>query len=829
MKLESNDLARLRSQSARGELVLFTGAGFSTGAYDHSGASIPSSGDLKRELWQLCYPGEAFDAASSLGDLYAASLRKTKSGLLSMIGQRLTVNPDSLPEYYHTLFNFPWCRCYTLNVDDLEAAVARRFKLERSLVTISATESVTANLPGALFATGLEVVHLNGMVPGPPENLTFSDSQYAERIANQEPWYSRCVVDVTSRPVIFIGTVLNESLLWHHMYLRKRRENLGRDLRPTSLLITPDLPLPRRDILRDLRIDWVSGTAEEFANDVLKDLQYEAKRGFAFIGQQAGTQSSGEIPLVSKLASERPHQQTEYLLGDEPHWSDIMSGRAVERSNDHDLFLIAEEILEGKRRSTALAITGTAGSGKSSTLMSLALSLSGSGVPVLWVDKDSPATPYKIRSRVRTEKDKLVLAIDDADLFGRELVGLLRDVVPDSEKFLFVFATRSNKLDEVTSTIKPGTGLQVLEHVVPPLTDSDIDGLIGVLEKYNRLGVLTGASMADRRKAFRDQAGRQLLVAMIQATSGENFERKVQDEYVELERSQKYPYALVAVATSLRNWLSKDEILLAQGDSADEVLLALERLTARHLILATRSVSEYRCRHRVIADLVFDKLKELGELNEVLVGLAWALATKVGPAVERYTRAPKFLARVINHDFLLRTIGAMPSRDIYSRLEGVLSWDYHYWLQRGSLEVEAGDIRKAENFLGAARSLGSGDFRVDTAYAYMLMRKAWEAPSDLHSKEYFDEGIKGLEYVIEHSGKVSEYPYHVLGSQGLAWVHRCQWNRDDKRELLQRLAQAVDEGCRYHEKAQNLIQLREDLRKEILLTFVSSSSSGASS
>lgn len=328
--------------------------------------------------------------------------------------------------------------------------------------------------------------------------------------------------------------------------------------------------------------------------------------------------------------------------------------------------------------------------------------------------------------------------------------------------------------------------------------------------------------MAERRKAFREQAGRQLLVAMIQATSGENFERKAQDEYVELDRSQKYPYALVAVATSLRNWLSKDEILLAQGDSADEVLVALERLTARHLILTSRSPFEYRCRHRVIADLVFDKLLELGELNEVLVGLAWALATKVGPGVERNSRASRFLARVINHDFLLRTISPMPARDIYTRLEGVLAWDYHYWLQRGSLEVEAGDIRKAENFLGAARSLGSGDFRVDTAYGYMLMRKAWEAPSDLHAEDYFKEGLKELEFVIGQSGKFSEYPYHVLGSQGLAWIHRCSWSREMKRQLLQKLLEAVEEGRRHHEKAENLITLRDDLKKEILLTTVAS-------
>jgi hypothetical protein len=57
--------------------------------------------------------------------------------------------------------------------------------------------------------------------------------------------------------------------------------------------------------------------------------------------------------------------------------------------------------------------------------------------------------------------------------------------------------------------------------------------------------------------------------------------------------------------------------------------------------------------------------------------------------------------RTRRSDFLLRTIGVMSARDFYTRLEALLSSDYHYWLQRGSLEVEVGDVRKAENFLGA--------------------------------------------------------------------------------------------------------------------------------
>ncbi|MEQ1885178.1 MAG: SIR2 family protein [Bryobacteraceae bacterium] len=805
-------------------MILFTGAGFSVDAKDGSGRSIPSSGELKREIWTLCYPDQPFDESSSLGDLFAAALRKRRADLVQLLQSRMTVNPDSLPDYYRLYYDFPWFRCYTLNVDDLESALTRRFSLQRPLVTLSATGGGSAESAGSGFShRGLEVVHLNGIVPGPPESLTFSEGQYAERIGNQEPWYSRCVVDICSRPVIFIGTGLNESLLWQHMQLRKRRENLGRDLRPTSLLVTMDLPLPRQDVLRDLRIDWVRGTAEEFANEVLLHLKVEAKRGFAYIGQYPDARSAGFIPLVSTLASEHPNLQTEYLLGGEPQWSDILSGRAIERSHDEAVSTAADDILNGRVESTALALTGTAGCGKSTALMSLALKLSGQGIPVLWVDKESEVSPLTMRNRVRGAKERLVLAIDDADLYGRELVGLLRDLVPGSKEFLFVFATRSSKLDEISSRLAATGDVKVIEEVVPPLTDPDIDGLIAVLAKNNRLGVLTGASMSDRQKAFKEQAGRQLLVAMIQATSGENFEKKVLEEYEELDASQRYPYALISVATSLRYSLAKDEVLLALGDSANEALMALDRLTARHLIVPVPSRNEFRCRHRVIADLVFDKLLQLGDLGSVLEGLAWALASKVDANRDRRSRTPQFLARVINHEFLLRTIGVENARDLYTKLETMLSWDYHYWLQRGCLEVEKGDIRRSENFLGAARSLGSGDHRVETAYAYMLMRKAWESPHDLYAQEFLDTGIATLEDIIESNGKFSEYPFHVLGSQTLAWIHRSDWSRNQKFVMLDRVGKLVDQGLKFHPKSKNLLTLRDDIKRESLLTAVNHS------
>ena len=96
----------------------------------------------------MCYPDEAYDDSSSLADLYAAALRRSKSELTALVHARLTIDPDSLPKYYQTIFSFPRLRCYTLNVDDLESAVFRRFKFERNIISISAREREGNRLPG---------------------------------------------------------------------------------------------------------------------------------------------------------------------------------------------------------------------------------------------------------------------------------------------------------------------------------------------------------------------------------------------------------------------------------------------------------------------------------------------------------------------------------------------------------------------------------------------------------------------------------------------------------------------------------------------------------
>lgn len=812
-------IKRVQGQMSRGQLVLFTGAGFSQGALDRSGKPVPGSTELRDLMFEIAFPGEALETDTSLGEAYAVALRRNRNKVRTLLETRLSVGPDTLPSHFGVYFNLPWYRVYTLNVDDLESAVSRQFSMRRPLVSISATSygGAAGDRPGT---SRLEVVHLNGVVSQEPELVTFSELQYGERGAGPDTWYTRCVADLRTRPVIFVGTLLRESTLWQHVEIRRRHPR-GDILPPGSLLVTPALTRARAEMLSTLNIDWLQGTAESFASDVIRKLADAPAKGFIFLETYDVDYGRAGISLVSELAKEHPRLDTEYLMGDEPQWADVLSGRAASRTSDAGLLEVARDILGQRRGRSALGVVGTAGTGKSTALMKLALQLTAEDVPVLWVDRDSRATPAVMRRRIAEFDGRVALLIDDADLYGANLVALIRDLVPTNPHLLFAIGVRANRLDPVSEPLARTGDVSLVEFVVPPLTDDDINNLITTLDRFNRLGILKGASATARYNAFADRCGRQLLVAMFEATTGERFEEKAGSEFDELEGVHKFVYSLLCIASSQRHYLTRDEVFLGCADVPGDPMEALQRLAARHVIVTVPPANHYRARHRMIADVVFDRMQQQQQLLHPLKNLVVAIASKFEVhSSARSDRLVRLLSRLTSHGFLLGLIRVGEAREIYEAVESLLADDYHFWLQRGSLEVESGDLRLAEHFLNQARSLSGGDYRVDTEYGYLLMRKAVESPADLDAEKWVNDGTQLLEGVIAARGARDYYPYHILGSQGVAWTSRTARSPDEQRRMLSYYLNVVEQGLRKHPFERTLQQLRDDIKHRLLSTAV---------
>lgn len=800
---------RLASQVAQGRLILFTGAGFSMDAASTDGRQLPGVAELTTELWEVAFPGEEYDE-SSLQDVYEAALMQRRNDTVSLVRERLSVDPNTLPDHYRQWLSLPWHAIYTLNVDDLAEAADRAFDLPRPLVPVSALTD-TLRLPDG----GLPVIHLNGRLADLPE-VTFTGRQYAERLAAADLWYANLARELASHPVLYVGTSLDEPPLWQYVEARGARQSGGRELRPGSYLITKSLQRARTIALRQYNIDWVEGTARSVADEVLASLDTAAADGLRVLSRSAAREQQAFEGLPS-IQDDSVGDEREFLLGREPRWSDVTSGFAVERDFDRSLLDVVDR--EAPR---LLVVTGTAGSGKSTSVMRLALVLSGRGKNVVRLNHDADLRAYRIRRAIETAGADVVV-LDDIDRLGDRAPAVLEDVLDGANGTMVVAALRSSKYEGLAVGRLVTSREDAREAVAPPLEDGDIDALLDVLDRANRLGALKGQQRTAQRGVLAGKCGRQLLVAMIEATSGQRFDAKIDSECRELSPESQLVYAVVALATNFRIGLSDADVLAAVGGDPGARMRVLDGLVRTHLLVRPAR-GGLSLRHRMVAERTVEYFRAERLVAEPLRGLVFAMAAAARPGQLRDSPQGRAVIRLINHklliEFLQRPDGeaadVVAIRSVYDEIESVLGHDHHFLLQRGSFETEEGNLDLAKNFVEQARALAPADPFVRTQWAYMTLKKASRRPEDPSARDQVDLAFGELDEAIAQRARNDPYPFHIYGSQGLAWANRAPLGDDERKLLLQTLRRVVAEGVDLHPGRRDLRQLAKDLEAEYL-------------
>jgi hypothetical protein len=297
---------------------------------------------------------------------------------------------------------------------------------------------------------------------------------------------------------------------------RTKGERGSNELRPGSYLVTPHLPAARRAILDDLNIDWVQMDQETFANEILAPLTQERDRGLSALDARRNDKTSSKaLASLADLRTEPQNDLPDFLLGREPTWADLTDGFAVVREFENGLK--SEIDLAAPR---VVAITGTAGVGKSTTLKRLALQYQAEGKEVVVLSLESGVSLNSVRRSI-TQRHPGILVIDDVDVLGSSAPGFVTDIADQNMETLILMCLRSTRYEALGIEewlIEHDVMFQ--QHTVPSLEDKDIDLLLDALDAANRLGRLKGMSDNERRQVLRHECGRQLLVAMIEATSG---------------------------------------------------------------------------------------------------------------------------------------------------------------------------------------------------------------------------------------------------------------------------------------------------------------------
>jgi hypothetical protein len=560
-------------------------------------------------------------------------------------------------------------------------------------------------------------------------------------------------------------------------------------------------------------------TAEQFTAEVLDLMTAEKTLGERILRERYAENrvASAKILKVADI-SEGSRDPSEYLLGAEPEWRDVKHNRVAHRACVDEIVRQVDGIRSGANPRRFIIVTGTAGTGKSSAMMLAALRLEADGLPSGWLECLDRFEYHTVKAALEGDKTLGALFISNADLGGRRVSRWVRDALEINPRIAIVCECRSAKVDRIVDKIELGR-IEAIEYTVPFLGDTDIDAILEVLDRENRLGLLKGLNASQRKRVFEAEAGRQMLVAMYKATHGEEFKNRAVTELNELDDMQKLIYGLVSVAHAHRFYLKREEIGIACGDDVDQWPRALNALSRRKLILGA-GAENFKARHREIAQFIYDELITQGAIAGVIRALIKIGATQMHPTINRNCRAGKMLSSFINHTFMKRAAGVARGREIYAEFEQLLSWDYHYWLHRGALELESGNLGLAENFLLQSKSIEPLDIFVDNELAYLKLRKANDAPLATASEQLVAEALGMLESIADRRPDQRVRAYHIMGSQGLVWSQESRMSETEKQRFLGMLLgnlRSLTPDELDSESSKMIRILEQDLQRELLL------------
>lgn len=794
--------ARIRSSLLSGRAVLVTGAGFSRAAVDVNGDSLPLGRDLAKQIWPIAFGNEPFDDHSSLGEIFRLANRKAGTLLGRHLEMVFTVDRERLPPRYANWFQIPWHRVYTLNIDDLDLAVSETNSLVRQIKPVSASTST----PGQAHSSELTVVHLNGQLTDFP-SLTFDPPTYGERTSRQDAWYQEFVADIVTRPTFFIGTVLEEPPFWHYLTQRGNKGSVS-ETRPKSWLISKNLPAARKALLAEYNIDLIEAYESDFYSEYVEPDLTELASATERLTEKGAPPSHQYIHDVANEIASATKGSADFLLGLEPEWGDVTQGFAAEFEWDRQLIEDLRTASDG-----VWIVHGDPGSGKTTSLMRVAVVLAAEGKSVGWITRETTKTASQMAADIASTEPDYVF-IDNLERFSDSAASLVGQLNKVDKTFVIVCGIRTRRMNGLSLP----TVLQNAQYIqTPDLSDHDAISLVKKLEEGHRLGALQSLNAVERINVITKNSGRQLLVALIEATSGRKFHDKIADECAGLAGLELAAYGVVCCAQAADNqYLTKDDVLLAIDEANNPGIAAIKGLVHGRTLVDRNG--KLRTRHHVIAESAVQYFRHEGSLRLWMEHLIFVFALRYDPANMTRGRYGRLLIRFLNHDFLRENLGDSTSvQTLYGSLEEVLKSEFHYWLQRGSFEINVGDFAKAETFLQQAKGMKDNDYRLETAWGYLRLCQAMEAPKSAHSVPLAEEGLSLLESIMSSIPDRSPHTFHIYLTQGIKWLEKANYAYPERRQLRDNLKQFAQRAEYIHRTNSRVQSAVIDTRRRLLL------------
>ena len=605
--------------------------------------------------------------------------------------------------------------------------------------------------------------------------------------------------------IVFVGHAL------HDPNLRGILLDLSQKIpsRPRYYLVRPGLESVERDFWNGKSISVLDGTFEDFLRaldsaiskamrPVLAKLESDHPIRLRFVVKDKPSPAlleflTNDVDYVHEGMAVSVEAPAKFYSGFGLGWYPIVNNLDVRRHLTdkllEDIILRLEE--DRPSQSELYLIKAEAGAGKSVLLRRLAWeAATKAGVLCLYNRGVSKSSFEAFREISESTGERIFFFVDNA----ADHVSMLRDLFDFARyrkvRLTVVTAERVNEWNISCETLEEYLSDEFQPHY---LSRAEIEALVRLLTTHGALGPnLVARTFEDQVSEFEKKAGRQLLVALHEATRGYPFEEILLDEYRHIVPSEAQRlYLTVCVLNRLKVPVRAGLISRVHGIPFEEFRQRLFKPLEHVIQVSSLPWGDlaYSARHSQIAQIVFEQVltESTDRFNEYI-----RIIRFLNPiySVDRESLRSMLRARSV-HDLF-------PSYDdakaIYDLAKEILGEEAYLLQQQANYERirPAGNLQLARTLLEKARQKDPSDSTIVHTLAEVLRAQAEASAKNLERARLRNEARAMLQ-AIAHDSPTDRY----------ATVTRIKLAVDEVRNLLledSSTDRAIDEAIRNAER-----------------------------
>jgi hypothetical protein len=220
-------------------------------------------------------------------------------------------------------------------------------------------------------------------------------------------------------------------------------------------------------------------------------------------------------------------------------------------------------------------------------------------------------------------------------------------------------------------------------------------------------------------------------------------------------------------------------------------------------------------RHRRIAEHMVERAAPRAQLANAYLSLLSVLASEIGGSLRR-SRTFSLFRSLIQHHILFKRFGENfeQARMVYDSVLPRFNRNPQFLLQYGSLEMEAGNLDIAGNYIKQADSLDPGNPYIINARGQLLLKQAIKAPNKATAVALRDEGTAILMGNIENPEVDDAYAHHIYCTLRLNWLRVWSSDRKEKIKELEALRALAAQAFKKYARDRRISEVKDEIERD---------------